>query len=184
MSVSQPSAPKKSRTLLHRVQVLIIIFMISAVIGFVYEEFFYLINDGVWSKRGSTFGPWITIYGVGAMLILAITHRVRTKPLPVFLISTVVTGALEFAVGYYLWEFQGVRLWDYNTEIWNWGNIGGYIYARSVLVFGIMGVILQFWIRPAVERFADRAKPFTLALIAFTASGLYVVDVLLTAILT
>lgn len=182
MSANQ-DVPEKSKTLLHRIQVLILIFMVGAVIGFVYEEVFYLINDGVWSKRGVTFGPWITIYGVGAMLLLAVTHKVRRKPLPVFLISVVVTGVLEFAVGFYLWNVHEVRLWDYNTEIWNWGNIDGYVCARSVLLFGLMGLMLQFWIRPAVEKLAERLRPATLAVIAFSAGGLYVVDLILTLIL-
>ena len=103
----------------------------------------------------------------------------RTKWLPVFLISTVVTGALEFVVGYYLWEFQGIRLWDYNTEIWNWGNVGGYICLRSYLLFGLMGVFLQLYLHPAIKRFADRVKPTTLATFSYTAGGLYLLDVVL-----
>ena len=156
--------------------------MIGGMVGFVYEELFYRLNDGVWSKRGSTFGPWITIYGVGALLILAITHRIRTRPIPVFVISTVVTGVLEFVVGWALWHGWGVRLWDYNTEIWNWGNIGGYVCLRSYLLFGIMGLALQLWIRPGVERFAGRVRPAVLAAIAWTASGLYVVDLAATLV--
>lgn len=177
------SAQQRSAQVLRLAQVLILIFMIGAVIGFVYEELFYRINDGEWSKRGSTFGPWVSIYGFGALLILAVTHKVRTRPLPVFVLSCIVTGALEFAVGWYLWTFQGIRLWDYNTEIWNWGNVGGYICARSYLLFGAMGVVLQLWIRPAVERFADRVRPRTLAIVSFTLGGVYLLDVVLAAVL-
>lgn len=181
---ASPTPHQAAPTLRHRIEVLIIIFMIGGVVGFLYEELFYRINDGFWSKRGSTLGPWVTIYGVGALLILAITHKVRSNPILVFLISTVTTGALEFIVGHYLWTFHGVRLWDYNTEIWNWGNIGGYVCARSYLLFGLMGLLLQFGIRPGVERIADRLKPTTLTIVAWSVGGLFVVDLLATALLT
>ncbi len=44
-------------------------------------------------------------------------------------------GLLEFIVGYLLLHISHIRLWDYNTEILNYGNIGGYICLRSVLFF-------------------------------------------------
>lgn len=51
---------------------------------------------------------------------------------------------LEYATGYVLYEyFGGLRLWDYNTEIWNWGNINGYVCVRSILFFGASAVILM-----------------------------------------
>ena len=46
----------------------------------------------------------------------------------VFLISLISTGVLEYVTGLVIYEFfNGLRLWDYNTEILNFGNIGGFI---------------------------------------------------------
>ncbi|MBO5985237.1 MAG: putative ABC transporter permease, partial [Lachnospiraceae bacterium] len=74
------------------IPLLMLIFTIAGVIGFIYEEICGYINEGHFFKRGTTFGPWIPIYGFGALLVFALTFRIRKKPLLVFLIATVACG--------------------------------------------------------------------------------------------
>ena len=38
---------------------LILIMVFSGVFGFIYEELFYRIDLGYFTKRGSSYGPWI-----------------------------------------------------------------------------------------------------------------------------
>ena len=99
--------------------ILFLVMILSSIFGFIYEEFFYRIDLGYFVKRGSTFGPWIPIYFFGGGLIALISYRFKKSPLLVFVINCVVTGILEYGTGYVLYEFLGIRLWDYNTEIWN-----------------------------------------------------------------
>ena len=99
--------------------ILILIMILSGFFGFIYETIFYRIDLGYFVKRGSTFGPWIPIYAFGGFFITVISYRFRKSPLAIFLINCVVTGILEYGTGYVLYEFFGMRLWDYNTEIWN-----------------------------------------------------------------
>lgn len=101
------------------INILILIMILSGFFGFIYETIFYRIDLGYFVKRGSTFGPWIPIYAFGGFFITAISYRFRKSPLAIFLINCVVTGILEYGTGYVLYEFFGTRLWDYNTEIWN-----------------------------------------------------------------
>ena len=117
----------------------------SAVVGWIYEMLFYRIDSGgTWVRRGQGFGPWLPIYGFGSLGILFACWGVRGSALATFLLSAVVTGGLELVTGYVLYHcFGGLRLWDYNTEIWNWGNIGGYICARSVLLFASAGIAVM-----------------------------------------
>ncbi len=129
---------------------LIMIMVGSAITGWLYEMGFYYINaGGHWVPRGHGMGPWLPIYGFGGLGILLCCWYVRKSPLKVFVISCLVTGLLELITGYVLYEFfGGLRLWDYNTEIWNWGNIGGFVCARSVLLFALAGIALMKWIVP------------------------------------
>jgi len=137
---------------------LLMIFTLAGIIGFIYEEICGFINEGYFFKRGTTYGPWIPIYGAGALLILLTTIKVRRKPLPVFLISALTCGALELATGFVLDKYLGMRLWDYSAVIMNWGNVNGYICIRSVVTFGLFGLLLMFGILPLLERF--RSKHF------------------------
>ena len=48
---------------------LILIFMIGAVVGYIYEVIFYLIQDHQLINRGVLYGPYLPIYGAGAVFI-------------------------------------------------------------------------------------------------------------------
>lgn len=156
--------------------ILLLIFVFGGVFGFFYEELFYYIDLGHLVKRGSTFGPWIQIYGFGAAFITLTTRGLRQKPWLVFLTSGVECGLLEYVTGLVFDRCFHIRSWDYNTEIWNWGNIDGYICARSVLFFAASGLFLQYIIRPLLERYARRVKPRTLALTAVIPAVVCVLD--------
>lgn len=43
---------------------------------------------------------------------------------------------------------NGKRCWDYNSEILNFGNIGGFVCLRSVLFFGLSSLLLIYAIIP------------------------------------
>lgn len=162
--------------------ILLLIFVFGGIFGFFYEELFYYIDLERLVKRGSTFGPWIQIYGFGAVFIAVTTKALRKKPWLVFLASGVVCGLLEYATGFVFDHCFHIRSWDYNTEIWNWGNIDGYVCARSVLFFALSGLFLQYVVRPLLEKYADRVKPGTLALTASIPAAVCVLDMIASTI--
>ena len=162
-----------------RIPMLMLIFAFGGLFGFIYEEIFYRFDLGEWVKRGTTFGPWIPIYGFGAILILGITYKVRKNPFLVFLLSTVSSGILEFATGWVLLTLWGVRLWDYNEEILNWGNIGGFVCARSVLFFGISGIFLRFIILPIFEKIEKKMPHKAWLALCFIPAGLFITDIII-----
>ena len=160
------------------IPLLMLIFTVAGVIGFIYEEICGFINEGHFFKRGTTFGPWIPIYGVGALLILALTVKIRKKPLPVFLIAAFASGLLELVSGYVFDRFFHMRLWDYSNVILNWGHVNGYICVRSVLTWGIFGMLLMYGVLPLAEKVQMRhPKAFNIVTIALF--GLFVLDIVL-----
>jgi len=70
----------------------------------------------------------------------------------------------------------GIRYWDYNVEIWNWGNVNGYICLRSVMFFALSGLILMYIIRPLLEKAAKRLEPKTLWVVSVSLAALCIVD--------
>lgn len=160
-----------------KIYILLLIFVVGGIFGFVYEEIFYYIDLGYLVKRGSTFGPWIPIYGFGAVFIALTTERLRRRPWLVLLVSGIVCGVLEYATGFVLDHAFHSRPWNYDVEIWNWGNLGGYVCARSVLFFAVSGLFLQYVIRPLLERYAGRVKPRTLAFTSLLPAALCVMDI-------
>ena len=69
-------------------------------------------------------------------------------------------------VGWVLYTFGGgLRLWDYNTEIWNFGNIGGFVCLRSVAVFGFAALFLEYMLVPLIKKTVERFSIKSLALV-------------------
>ena len=154
----------------------LLIFAFGGIFGFVYEELFYRIDLGYFVKRGTTMGPWIPIYGYGSILITAATCRLRKKPLMVFLTGGLVSGMLEYATGYYCYYVAGIRLWDYNKEILNWGNIDGFICLRSVLFFALSSLILIYMLIPFIQYLKDRLSKRTFGLMSLGTGLLFFAD--------
>lgn len=150
----------------------------GGVYGMVYETLFYLINNGALCRRGSSFGPWIEIYGIGALLIYWMCHKFKKSPIKVFLIAGISSGLLEYAAGWGMYHLlDGRRGWNYNTEIWNWGNIDGFVCARSVLVFAISGLILIYVIYPLLLWLSQKMNRKVFMSITIVLGILFAIDV-------
>lgn len=158
---------------------LALIFSISGIFGFIYEILFYRIDLGYWVNRGTTLGPWIPIYGFGGISIAILTRKLKDKPFVVFLLSTLISGILEFSVGYIVWHVFKTRLWDYNVEIWNWGNIGGYVCYRSVLFFGVSGLLLNYAIIPIVDKIKEKMKEVPYKMLCIVPTTMFVLDMII-----
>lgn len=141
--------------------VLVAAMVFSGIFGFIYEILFYRIDLGYFVKRGSTFGPWIPIYAWGALFVLLLTYRFRKKPILVFILNVLITGITEFLSAFAIEKIFHKRLWDYNVEIWNFGNINGYICLRSVLFFSISSLFLIYVVVPMIIKLTKKYKNFS-----------------------
>ena len=133
------------------VGIICLIIVISGTFGWIYEFIFYYFNGGCkeFYMQGGNFLPWINIYAIGSIMIILLTRKVKKHPILVFLIAVLSTGLLEYFSGLAIYKLcNGLRLWDYNTEILNYGNIGGFVCLRSVLFFGISALLLIYLIVP------------------------------------
>lgn len=156
-----------------------LIIVMSGVFGFVYEFIFYYFNGGMkeFYYRGGNFLPWINIYAIGSVLIILLTYKDRLKPLKVFFKSTIICGVLEFIAGYVLYNYFGhFRCWDYNTEILNFGNIGGFICLRSVLFFGVSSLLLIYGILPMVIYLSRKINKKVFIIISISLCAIFMLD--------
>ena len=159
--------------------IVLLIIVISGVFGYVYEFIFYYFNGGMkeFYLQGGNFLPWINIYAIGAILVYFLTFKLRKHPILVFLISLIICGLLEFLAGWGLYTFfDGTRYWDYNVEILNFGNIGGFVCLRSVLFFGISSLALIYLIVPFVFNLATKMNKKTFLILSFTLCAIILLD--------
>lgn len=148
-----------------------LLIVIAGTFGFVYELIFYYFNDGIerFNWQGGNFLPWINIYAIGAVIIYLLTYKYRKSWWKVFLISFISAGILEYISGLGIYIIgNGTRYWDYNTEILNFGNIQGFVCLRSVLFFGISGLILIYAIIPLCFSLAKKLNKKLFLTISFS----------------
>lgn len=124
-----------------------LIFLIGCLAGWIYEEIFYWITEGLLRNRGVLYGPWLPIYGVGALGIYAI-KPFKKNPVVLFLLCAGITGVVEYLLGLISIYCFGLRLWDYRGEL---GNIGGIVCLRSVISFAVLGLVFHYMIEPAAK---------------------------------
>ena len=136
---------------------LFIIFMIGCFVGWIYEEIFYWFTEGMLRNRGLLYGPWLPIYGVGALGIYAL-KPIKRNPVLLFVLCIVITGVVEYIIGFAGIKLFGLRLWDYRGLFL---NISGIICFRSVISFGIMGLIFHHVLEPMGEKLYQKT-PFAI----------------------
>ena len=158
--------------------ILCLIFVISGVFGWIYEFFFYYFNGGMekFYWRGGNFLPFINIYATGAIMICILAYKFRKNPFLVFLIAFISTGILEYFSGLVIYEFLGLRFWDYNTEILNFGNIGGYVCLRSVSFFGLSALLLIYLIVPFCIYLSTHVKKKTFLIVSISVFSIFLFD--------
>lgn len=71
---------------------------------------------------------------------------------------------------------NGIKCWDYNSEILNFGNIDGYVCLRSVLFFGISSLLLIYIIVPFLFYLAKKMKKKTFLTLSYTLCFIFLFD--------
>ena len=147
--------------------------------GWVYEMIFYFFDGGTgeFYMQGGNFLPWINIYAIGAVLIILLCMKFRKNPWLVFFSSVLVSGVVEFVAGWLVYTIgNGTRYWDYNTEILNFGNIGGFVCLRSVLFFGVSALFLIYMVVPFFVYLAKRMSKRAFLVLAISLFAVVMVD--------
>ncbi len=136
---------------------LFIIFLLGCFVGWIYEEIFYWITEGMLRNRGLLYGPWLPIYGVGALGIYGL-KPIKKHPVLLFALCIAVSGVVEYIIGFTGIHLFGMRLWDYRGLFL---NISGIICFRSVISFGIMGLVFHYYLEPIGEKMYQKT-PFNI----------------------
>ena len=157
---------------------LFLIFLTGCFVGWIYEEIFYCITEGMLRNRGILFGPWLPIYGVGALGIYYM-KPLKKYPVLLFFLCAAITGVVEYIIGFAGIRFFGMRLWDYRGMFL---NIGGIICLRSVLSFAVMGMVFHYLIEPAAERTVKKANRNLVHIACLSLFILFLSDCLLSAL--
>lgn len=157
---------------------LFLIFLVGCFIGWIYEEIFYWITEGMLRNRGILYGPWLPIYGVGALGIYAM-KPLKKNPFILFTFCSLITAVVEYVIGYVGIYFLHIRLWDYRGLFL---NLDGIICFRSIVSFAVMGMIFHYFLEPIAERIFNKISQRKVRLLCLIVLILFLVDCVLSAL--
>ena len=145
---------------------LVLLFFVYAIAGWCmevilkYRQFHRFIN------RGFLTGPWLPIYGFGAVLITlgvnaiaGVEHSVGTT----FLISFFLCGTVEYVASWIMEKRFHARWWDYSQKPM---NLNGRVWIGNLILFGLAGVGIEYVANPLLFKLFDRISLRARAIIA------------------
>ena len=155
------------------VTTLILMFFLFAFFGWCWEVMLYLVTSATFVNRGVMHGPWLPIYGTGGVLVLMVLYKLRDKPWLEFTATVVVCGIVEYFTAYYLETVYDRRWWDYAGYFL---NLHGRICAEGLLVFGLGGMAVVYFVAPMFDNLLHRFKRRTLIALCAVLIALFGVD--------
>ena len=102
----------------------ILLFFFYCFCGWVWESAYVSVCERKLVNRGFLKGPFLPIYGSGAICILIVTIPVRGNIPAMCIVGMVAATVLEYITGYVMERLFKVRYWDYTGKFL---NVHGYI---------------------------------------------------------
>lgn len=125
----------------------LVLFYIYCFIGWIWESCFVSLKSRKWINRGFLKGPFLPIYGSGAIVVLFSTLTVKNNLILVFIIGMIAATILEYITGIMMERLFHVRYWDYSEKPF---NINGHICLSSTLAWGFFSILLVRFVNPPI----------------------------------
>lgn len=154
------------------------LFFIFAMFGWVWELFFYYVQQGKIINRGVLHGPWLPIYGVGGLIVLIFLFVLRRRPVLHLIATIVLCGVVEYFGGWALEMFFDKKWWDYSGYFF---NIDGRVCAEGLFVFGAAGMAFIYVLAPLLDNMIRKAQQKILIPVEAVLLLCFIIDVIYSA---
>ena len=127
------------------------LFIVGSLVGWGIEVVFRrFVSRKKWMNPGFLTGPYLPIYGLGVVVLYAISNihisifGAGSVAIRIIIIAFSMTF-IEFVVGLIFTKGMGLKLWDYSDRK---GNIMGIICPEFSAIWLIVGSIYYFFLNP------------------------------------
>lgn len=156
-----------------------ILFMMYSFAGWVMETLWVSWCNKRLVDRGFLIGPYCPIYGFGALLIIILLNKFSYNPCILFIMTTILCGVLEYFASWCMEKLFKARWWDYSDKKF---NLKGRICLRNLIAFGIMGIIVTYYINPYVEIWISYLNKSELNAISLVLWTIFIMDFVVSTI--
>ena len=128
---------------------LFFLFVLYSFLGWVVEILYAFFKHRKFVNRGFLFGPFCPIYGFGVVLASKLLFNFKANIILLYILSIIITSALEYITSYVLEIFFQSTWWDYSNEKY---NIGGKICLKFSLIWGLACVFVVEIVNPIADK--------------------------------
>lgn len=134
--------------------------------GWCVESAYVSIKSRKLTNRGFIRGPFLPLYGSGAMMMLVVSKPFQDNVFLVYVAGCVGATILEYITGVLMEALFQVRYWDYSG---NKFNFQGYICLGTTLSWGFLTILTTEFVHVQVEKWvlaipSQILNPLTVAL--------------------
>ena len=154
-----------------------LLYFMYCVFGYILECIYCSIVDKkIVLNRGFLLGPYLPIYGCGAIAIIFLLERYLDDPFALFVMGALVATVLEYLASYIMEKIFKARWWDYSEQKF---NINGRVCLLNSVLFGIGGLAIMCLINPIFTNFLNSFNKILLIVVAIILFLIYTTDTII-----
>lgn len=136
-----------------KIEYYIFVFIITSMFGWIMELIYSSIALHKLNLPGFLFGPYIPLYGMGSVIIIALCDdkNIFKKIGKIFVLTT----TLEYIISIMLEIVVHKKWWDYSN---NFLNINGRVCLLYSTYWVVLGLAILKFIKPIFEKIYNRIK--------------------------
>ena len=155
------------------IKIIFLLFIFYSFLGWLMEVTCKLIQYKRFINRGFLMGPICPIYGHGAIIMLILLKDFASNPFILFVMSMLVCTTLEYLTSYFMEKIFKARWWDYSNKKF---NINGRVCLRNTLCFGILVIVLVYFLNPFILTYIEKITEPFLSILFYTLLVVYIID--------
>lgn len=131
------------------------LFVIGCVFGTLMETVWAFATLGKFEFRvGLVYGPFIPVYGGGAVLITLCLYKLyKSNDVIIYIASAFIGAAFEFFCSYFQEMFFGTVSWDYSDTPF---NLDGRTNLMFALIWGFLGLVWVRYLYPMCSKLIEK----------------------------
>ena len=141
--------------------------------GWVFESTYVSVKSRKFVNRGFMRGPFLPIYGSGAIMMLVVSMPFQDNLILTYLAGCVGATVLEFVTGTVMEALFKVRYWDYSNQKFNYK---GHICLGSTIAWGFLTIFMTEILHKGVERLVFSIPDLIITILTIALTIVILVD--------
>ena len=163
------------KTLLYNIELYISLFFIYSFAGWFMESVigYFIYKKEKFINRGFLVGPICPVYGIGVILVTLLLTKYKEDIVALYVLATVICGALEYFTSFIMEKLFNARWWDYHDKKF---NINGRICLETLLPFGIGASLILYIFNPMILSVLSSIPETAFTIIVLILSIMAIID--------